>query len=175
MRHARHDDDRGGRRLGRLLRREAHGERPEFSAEFQARLVRRIGPLAGREVAAEIKPAPVASNAASGRRSWPLAAAAVLGLVAAGLGLVRREGPPGGPASAPRARSAAVTASEMPDEVTPGDEEMLGIEQLPTFDELEEGLRAGVRTLAASLVDVPDWASLAEFDAASLLGGSDGP
>jgi hypothetical protein len=175
VRHARHDDNRGGRRLGRLLRREALGERPDFSAEFQARLLLRIEPLAGREVAPEIKPvAPAAraGNAASWRRSWPLATAAAVVVVAAGLSLVRREVPPSGPASAPLA---AVAMNQLPVEVPPGDDELPGIEQLPTLDELEEGLRAGVRTLAASLVDVPDWASLADFDAASLLGGPEGP
>lgn len=171
VRHARHDDNRGGHRLGPLLRREALGERPEFSAEFQARLLRRIEPLAGRAVALEIKPVAAVARAGSGaswRRSWPLVAAAAVVVVAAGLSLVRREGPRSGPAKAPLA---AVVVSQLPDEVPPGDEELPGIEQLPTFDELEEGLRAGVRTLAASLVDVPDWASLADFDAASLLGG----
>jgi AcrR family transcriptional regulator len=175
VRHARHDDDRGGRRLGRLLRREAHGERPAFSAEFQARLMRRLEPLAGREVAAEIRPALAAARAggeAAWRPSWPLAAAVALVVVATGLGLVRREGSPRGPASA---LPAAVAVSQLPDEVPPGDEELPGIEVLPTFDEIEQGLRDGVRTLAASLVDVPDWASLADFDAASLLGGPEGP
>lgn len=170
VRHTRHHDGQGGRRLGGLLRREAHGARPEFSTEFQARLIRRIEPLSRPEAAAEVRPAPAAartSGVAAWRQSWPLAAA-VLMVAAVGLGVVSREGPPPGPPSEP---AAAEVASRQP----PNDEELPGIEALPTFDDLEEGLRAGVRTLAASLVDVPDWASLANFDATSLLGGPEGP
>jgi hypothetical protein len=75
------------------------------------------------------------------------------------------------PLAEPAAPSpAAVVASPQPDQ-----QSVPGIESLPLFDEIDEGVRDGVRTLAASLVELPDWASLADFDAVALLAAAAGP
>jgi hypothetical protein len=51
----------------------------------------------------------------------------------------------------------------------------VGIESLPMYDDIDEGVRAGVWMLASSLVEVPDWASVADFDAPAIPPDSPGP
>ena len=46
------------------------------------------------------------------------------------------------------------------------------IEQLPMFDEIEEGVVDGVKSLATTLLDVSDWTILADFDPSQILGNS---
>ena len=48
----------------------------------------------------------------------------------------------------------------------------IGIEQLPMFDEIEEGVVDGVKSLATTLLDVSDWTMLADFDPSQILGNS---
>jgi len=172
--HDEHDDRRGlPRSLGPRLRREAREARPAFSPEFQARLV------AGLETGLR-RPTPPAGLAGATepevRGGWqPLAAlaAGLAGVAAvAVLAMVLPGGQPGmpwaveGPAAAMPAARAAPTTTEPA--------ELPAIMLLPLYDEIEAGLRDGVRTLAESLVELPDWASLAEFDAAGLLGAAVG-
>lgn len=162
--------------LAARLRREARGERPEFSAGFQTRLMRRIESLPESLPASLPRSVPAltggqgASHARAASR-LPVAAAAAM-LVAtllvvtwsSGFGL---QSPPAEPA-APSA--VAVVASPQPDQ-----QSVPGIDSLPMFDDIDEGVRDGVRTLAASLVELPDWASLADFDAAAMLAAAAGP
>lgn len=51
----------------------------------------------------------------------------------------------------------------------------VGIDRFPMFDELDAGVREGVSTLAATLLDVPEWRMLAEFDAAGFLEADSAP
>ena len=162
--------------LAARLRREARGERPEFSAGFQTRLMRRIESLPASlpECLPRSVPALTGGQGAGQARAasrLPVAAAAAM-LVAtllvvtwsSGFGLQS-------PTAEPVASSAvAVVASPQPDQ-----QSVPGIDSLPMFDDIDEGVRDGVRTLAASLVELPDWASLADFDAAAMLAAAAGP
>lgn len=158
--------------LAARLRREARGERPEFSAGFQTRLMRRIESLP--ESLPRSVPALTGGQGASHARAasrLPVAAAAAM-LVAtllvvtwsSGFGL---QSPPAEPVAS---SAVAVVASPQPDQ-----QSVPGIDSLPMFDDIDEGVRDGVRTLAASLVELPDWASLADFDAAAMLAAAAGP
>ena len=60
-----------------------------------------------------------------------------------------------------------ITWAEVPPTDTP-----IGIEQLPMFDEIEEGVVDGVKSLATTLLDVSDWTMLADFDPSQILGNS---
>jgi hypothetical protein len=44
---------------------------------------------------------------------------------------------------------------------------LVSVETMPLYDDIDAELRAGAWTLAASLVELPDWANVADFDAAS--------
>ena len=158
--------------LAARLRREARGERPEFSAGFQTRLMRRIEPLP--ESLPRPMPALTGSQRAGHARAasrLPVAGAAAV-LVAtilvvtwsSGFRLQSRPAEPAAPSPV------AVAASPQPDQ-----QSVPGIDWLPMFDEIDEGVRDGVRTLAASLVELPDWASLADFDAVAVLAAAAGP
>ena len=156
--------------LAARLRREARGERPEFSAGFQTRLMRRVEPLP--ESLTESLPRPMPALTGSQRASHARAASrlpvavATLLLVAWSSGF-RLQSRPAEPAAPP---PVAVAASPQPDQ-----QSVPGIDSLPMFDEIDEGVRDGVRTLAASLVELPDWASLADFDAVAVLAAAAGP
>ena len=63
-----------------------------------------------------------------------------------------------------------ITWAEVPPTDTP-----IGIEQLPMFDEIEEGVVDGVKSLATTLLDVSDWPMLADFDASQILASSPAP
>ena len=162
--------------LAARLRREARGERPEFSAGFQTRLMRRVEPLPESLTESLPRPMPAltgsqrASHARAASRLPVAGAAAVLVatllLVAwsSGFRLQSRPAEPAAPSPV------AVAASPQPDQ-----QSVPGIDWLPMFDEIDEGVRDGVRTLAASLVELPDWASLADFDAVAALAAAAGP
>jgi hypothetical protein len=47
-------------------------------------------------------------------------------------------------------------------------EELLAIDRLPTPGDIEEALRETMATLAVSLLDVPEWTTLADFDAGTI-------
>ena len=157
------------------LRREAIAERPPFSERLHEQIVRQLPaarpPTPTRPaVAAALAPARLFA-----RTVITLAASAALVAVLLVARPVRDADPtrPLGPMQAGRAAVVAldaaapgnggIAAPALPDE-TPG------IDQLPTPGEIEEELREGVTTLAASLLEVPDWASLADFDACSFFG-----
>ena len=162
--------------LAARLRREARGERPKFSAGFQTRLMRRIEspPESLPECLPRSVPALTGGQGAgharaASRLSVAAAAAMLLATLlvvswSSGFGL---QSPPAEPAAS---SAVAVVASPQPDQ-----QSVPGIDSLPMFDEIDEGVRDGVRTLAASLVELPDWASLADFDAAAMLAAAAGP
>ena len=172
-------DDQGGRgrfTAGAALRREAIAERPPFSEAFHKSLVRRLPtarpPRQARRavLAAEVPPTRVR------RTLIPLAVSAAL--VAVAVLLVARpvrDAEPARPLGPMNADGAVVVAL---DAATSSDlgvaaalpEETPGIDRLPTPGEIEEELREGVTTLAVSLLDVPEWTALADFDAGALLG-----
>jgi len=170
-------DGRGRFTAAAALRREAIAERPPFSDRLHEQIVRRLPaarpPTPARPaIAAAVAPARLFT-----RTVITLAASAALVAVAALLVArpVRDADPtrPLGPMNAGGAAVVAldaeasgelvVAAAALPDE-TPG------IDRLPTPGEIEEELREGVTTLAVSLLEVPDWTSLADFDAGSFLG-----
>ncbi|MFM8414519.1 MAG: hypothetical protein ACKOCX_07315 [Planctomycetota bacterium] len=149
------------------LRREAAADRPAFSAEWHERVVRRLvadgkGPRAPQPKVAE----PLAVEP---RRRWivaviPLAAAVV---VAATVVVLMHPGPDlriGGAGQGERPASDAAVASVPAEADGP-----VGLERLPMFDEIDAGVRDGVASLAASLLEVPDWTMLAELDAGAVL------
>jgi hypothetical protein len=160
--------------LTRRLRREARGERPAFSPEFQARLERRLE-------ASPRRPAPPAGPA---RPAWrrPFAAFAAGLAVVAGIAALTvvlpgiEPGPLGGVRPGAGEGAAVALVAELGQASAGGEGgELPPIVVLPLYHEIEAGLRDGVRTLAESFVELPDWASLAEFDAAALLGAAIGP
>jgi hypothetical protein len=163
--------------LTRRLRREARGERPAFSPEFQARLERRLE-------ASPKRPAPPAPPTQPVRRAgWRLFAPLAAGLVGvaaiAALAMVLpgiQPGLLGGLRPGAGEGAAAALVAELGQAPAGGEGgELPPIVLLPLYDEIEAGLRDGVRTLAESFVELPDWATLAEFDAAALLGAAIGP
>ena len=152
------------------LRREAAGERPIFSAAVHERILRRM-PVTPAVMVQRAEP----RGEWTGRSAWrqvSLAAAgaalAVLTLAIDWAGPDPTDGQPQGVtvvATNPSGGSGAAAA---------GDAAELGIERVPMFDELEAGVREGVSTLAATLLDVPEWRMLADFDAAGFLGADSG-
>ena len=71
------------------------------------------------------------------------------------------------PAGSPADRAGRMAVAAMDAEPRPpgsgGD--AVGIDQLPMFDEIEDGLVESVAALAVSLLDVPDLTMLAGWDA----------
>lgn len=156
-----------------LLRREAARERPTFSEALHARMVRRLpaAPTASR--LAE----PLAKRAGwsvRGAASLVSAAAALAAVVVAVVGArpdpADDEMPLVAFVAADRADGGEVTAAGGSAAAAE-----FGIDQVPTFDELEEVVGQGVSTLAVALLDVPEWRMLADFDAAGFLGADSAP
>jgi hypothetical protein len=155
--------------LAESLRREAAGERPMFSVALHERILwgMTVTPPAVTPIAE-----PRAQGA--GRSAWRqvslAAAAAVLAVMALAINRAGRD-PAGGQ---PRPVALVVVDPAGGSEVAAGgdaaDAAEFGIERVPTFDDLEAGVREGVSTLAATLLDVPEWRMLADFDAAGFLG-----
>jgi hypothetical protein len=157
------------------LRREASRERPRFSRALHERILERLPGdvvIPGEAHAGEPRPVPAR------RRAWrevglPVGLAALAAVVIAGFAT--------GPDSADEPPRGAVVASIDPaggDAVAggvPPEASELGIDTVPTFDDLEAGVREGVSTLAATLLDVPEWRMLADFDAAGFLGPDAAP
>lgn len=177
-----HDDDRGaGGRcgVGATLRREALAERPQFSEEFHERLVQRL-PAAARPRTAPPPVAPPATPPSGIRRAvLPLAVSATA--VAAAvllLALPRREAQPdrlprpiAGGGVQVMTLAPPMAARGEPGEPTIGlEQEPVGIDRLPTFDEIGESVREGVTTLAVSLLEVPEWTAVADFDTGEFFG-----
>jgi hypothetical protein len=95
---------------------------------------------------------------------------------------------PAGAAVALAVIVAVFATSRAPDETPPvsslfklaeqqgrGDVPVAGIESFPLYDDIDAGVRAGVWMLASSLVEVPDWARLADFDAPASPSDAPGP
>lgn len=150
MRHDRLEIDDGPPAAGIVatLRREAAAGRPAFSVRFHDRLVRRIATVAS----APVRPA----GRGMPSTAW-VAAAAILTawLIGSPHG--------GGPRPAPVPAGAEHVAAVARDTREP-----VGIDRLPTFDELESGVQEGAVALAAVLFGMPEWTALAGFDAADL-------
>ena len=158
--------------LGDLLRREAAGDRPRFSQALHERILRRlsVGPAAG-PVARVAEPRPLAARGWVWGLFGSVAGVAALALAFGGA----RLDPAGG--SLP---VAAVVTIDLAGTTVAGDDVSpdpvgLGIDSVPSFDQLEAGVREGVSTLAATLLDVPEWRMLADFDAAGFLGADVAP
>ncbi len=179
-----HNDDRaaGGRGgVGAALRREAVAERPRFSEEFHERLVQRLPVASAPRTALPAFTLPANPPSPIRRAALPLAVSATL--VAAAillLALPGREAQPDrvpGPIAGGGVELVTLTppmaARGEPGEPTIGlEQEPVGIDRLPTFDEIGESVREGVTTLAVSLLEVPEWTALADFDAGEFF--SDG-
>ena len=151
--------------LTELLRWEAAGERPMFSAALHERILRGL-PVKPPAVIPIAEPRPQAGAwSAWCQVSLTVAGAAlVLAVVIVGAGPDPADGPP------QRFGVVATGPADGSDAAAAGDAAELGIERVPMFDELEAGVREGVSTLAATLLDVPEWRMLADFDAAGFLG-----
>ena len=158
--------------LADLLRQEAAWERPLFSEALHGRILRRLPVNA--DAPAVIQHAEPRARQAGRPVWWPL------GLVAAGVSLavaiavmaVRPELAGGQPRSVAVVAAEPAGGSEDAAEGGANEAAELGIEHVPTFDELEAGVREGVSTLAATLLEVPEWRMLADFDAAGFLGAN---
>ena len=157
------------------LRREADGERPRFSQALHERIVER---LPGDVVVAGEARAGEPRLVAARRRAWRAVGLSVGVAVAAVVVIVGFAPTPDPADERPRG---AIVASIDPaggDAVAggvPPEASEPGIDTVPTFDELEAGVREGVSTLAATLLDVPEWRMLADFDAAGFLGPDAAP
>lgn len=158
-----------------LLRHDAARDRPRFSPTLHERILRRLPMTAGRPA---VIPVGEVSPRGAGRSAWlQLGLAAAAGTAAALAIIVTRPDPAGGP---PRtvtriAVGPAVEANESVGEDMPSGVASIGIDTVPMFDELEAGVREGVSSLAATLLDVPEWRMLADFDAAGFLGADAAP
>lgn len=161
--------------FGDLLRREAAGDRPRFSLALHERILQRlpVGPAAG-PVARVVEPRPLAT------RGWVWGLfGSVVGVAALAALTIAFGGARPNPAGGTLPAAAVVTidlagTTVAGDGVSP-DVAGLAIDSVPSFDQLEAGVREGVSTLAATLLDVPEWRMLADFDAAGFLGADVAP
>lgn len=153
------------------LRREASRERPRFSQALHERILERLPGdvvITGESHAGEPRPV-----AAWRRVGLPVGVAALAAVVIAGFATR--------PDSADERPRGAVVARIDPaggDAVAgglPAEASELGIDTVPTFDDLEAEVRQGVSTLAATLLDVPEWRMIADFDATGFLGADAAP
>jgi hypothetical protein len=162
--------------LAEVLRREAAGEQPLFSQALHGRILR--GLPATPVAAGVIQPAEPRGQQA-GRSAWwqaiLAAAATVLAVVVTAIDWDESE--PAGSQLLPVAIEAGDRAagSEVAAQGDAAAAAELGIDGIPTFDDLEAGVREGVSTLATTLLDVPEWRMLADFDAAGFLGADQAP
>ncbi len=138
--------------LAARLRNEARATRPDFSDGFHARLMDRV---ARNQVSLPSRDNGVVKPPSTwrGRLTMPIAAAAAFAAVLTVLFTGS------GPEEAPNG-----SVSFQPVDVRSVDEPpALGVESLPMYDDIDAGMRAGVWMLASSLVEMPDWATLANF------------
>lgn len=150
-----------GGALAARLRQEAAEDIPLFSDTLHEQIVRRL-PSA--------RPTAIRSNTqrqpATLRSPWrilgPVAASAlVVAVIAAWIDR---------PSSPVTDRSSMAPADDhLADDSAPG------VERMPMFDEIEAGAREGVTVLAAMLLEVPEWQTLVDFDAAGFPGTDAGP
>jgi len=150
------------------LRHEAGRSRPVFSPEFHIRLWQRLE----ADVVRQPRHPPEPRHPAREWRGWPgrhrtgnraRTRAAFLGAAVGGLVMAAF-------ATLPRtARLPETAAADGASLLVAGSGPALGIELIPFFDEIDEGVRRGVRVLAQSLIEPPEWAGFEDFDATALL------
>ena len=162
------------------LRREAMRERPGFSVELHRRLLERLEVSPGRRRRpAAVEPGLADESSGRPRRGRWLVTASLGGLaVLASLSMVGRFRPGVEPASRALGEPAAVAvADELPAGSGPAaipETNELGIDGLPMFDEIGDGVVESVATLAVSLLEVPDLAMLADLGASVAEGDQAG-
>lgn len=140
--------------IATMLRSEARLTRPVFSDAFHARLIEHVAKDRG---ALPSHDRGVAEPRSSwlGRFAMPLAAVAAFAAAVAVLVTAR------GPEEAPNGSVSMESAGQPRPDGMPE----LGVDSLPLYDDIDAGMRAGAWMLASSLVEMPDWATLADFDA----------
>jgi len=148
------DDSGWPSSLSTRLRHESRSTRPAFSEVFQDCLMERITSdqalLPSRD-RSELE----GSLMQRGRFAMPIAAA--VGLAAVMIVL--------GPGRVSKVVPTATVSIERADQRSLDVLPDAGIESLPLYDDIDAGMRAGVWMLASSIVEMPDWATLADFDA----------
>ena len=162
------------------LRSEAMRDRPGFSAELHRRLLERLEACPGRRRRlAAVEPALADDSSGRPRPGRWLVTASLGGLaVLASLSMVGRFRPGVEPAArALREPAAVAVADELPAEsgtaAVPVTAEV-GIDRLPMFDEIGDGVVESVTTLAVSLLEVPDLTMLADLGASVAEGDQAG-
>jgi len=157
--------------LRRTLRRDALATRPPFSPAFHERLMERVACEAASKP--EVEPARPPASPAAVPRVLVCVGGGLAALVLASWAVVWLAGRP-----QDRPGTSDVAAGVVPVAVAvlpSGDKRLVGIDTLPLYDDLDAGLRAGAWTLAESFVELPDWANLADFDAAALQSAASRP
>lgn len=170
------NDDVEANGLAACLAEEATCERPVFSPGFHAAVMQRVRAEADRRPPRRLHAPPDAASC--GGRPVPqpalrLAALAICG----GVALMLASGfPPGqvwlGLPAGDRVESVSAALHRdrpLPLEVAAAEETSL-IERLPLFDDIDREVRSGVVLVAASLLDLPAWRDVADFDPVGFLG-----
>lgn len=144
-----------------VLRREAIRERPAFSLELHGRLLEGLKSGPRRHLHTSSSQPRTRSVRGSSHRGRRLVTVSLGGIaLLASLGLVGRYWDRRGPVEPPVA-DRLVAARQGAVETLATDE--VGIDRLPMFDEIGDGVVEGVTTLAVSLLDVPDFAIPADL------------
>lgn len=148
-----HDDDGYPSSLLARLRHEARSTRPSFSDALHDRLMERI---ASERMSLPSRNADVLQGRPMRLSRFAMPIAATVAVAAVMTVLVTGRGPDEGPVR--------LVPIEFSNPSRPADMPSVGIDSLPLYDDIDAGVRAGAWMLASSLVDVPDWASLADFN-----------
>lgn len=167
-------DDFEATAVAACLADEAARERPAFSPGFHAAVMQRVRaelPAAARP------PQPRGPHAPPPRDRGRVSAGAAALAIGSGLALVLAIGfspgqvRPGFPTGGRVDSVSGGRLSERPLslEVTAAEETSL-IERLPLFDDIDREVRSGVVLVASSLLDLPAWRDVADFDPAGFLG-----
>ncbi len=165
--------------LAACLAEEAAWERPAFSSGFQAALMHRVRAEvpagARRRQPRGLRSPPVAASC-GGRRVSQSACGVAL-VIGSGVALVLAIGFP--PGQVRRGGIESVAAGRLLENPLPlefsGAEETSLIEQLPLFDDIDREVRSGVVMVASSLLDLPAWRDVADFDPGGFLGADPPP
>ena len=161
---ATHDDAGMPSSIATMLRSEARSTRPEFSDAFHARLIECFAKDRGALPSRDQGVAEPRSRWL-GRFAMPLAAVAAFAAAVAVLVTAR------GPGEAPNGSLSMESAGQPSPDGVPE----LGVDSLPLFDDIDADMRAGLWMLASSLVEMPDWVTLADFDAGVESRDAQGP
>lgn len=149
--------------LRRTLRRDALATRPLFSTAFHERLVERVACEAALKSEVE-RPQPWASSPVA-PRALGFAGGGLVAVVVASWAVFWMVG---GHENSPVRGDVVAGGSRISAAAQLADERLVSFDTLPLYEDLDLGVRAGAWTLAESLVELPDWANLADFDAAAL-------